>query len=93
MMAVGVARPMAQGQAITTTATPNLKAVIKGACRMKNQMPNTARASSTTAGTNQAETASAKRWIGALSPWASRTILMIWESRVASPVRVARTSR
>ena len=30
------------------------------------------------------------RWIGALDPWASRTIRMIWASIVSRPTRVAR---
>ena len=61
MMAVGVASPMAHGQAITRTAIANRKAVRKSLERTEYQTAKVAAASSITIGTNQAETVSA--WI------------------------------
>ena len=43
-----------------------------------------------TIGTNTAEIRSARRWIGALAPWALRTSAMMRESTVSCPTRVAR---
>ena len=44
-----------------------------------------------TTGTNQAETLSAYRCIGALEAWASSTSRMIWARAVSLPTLVART--
>ena len=50
-------------------------------------------AASSTAGTNHAETWSARRCIGAAEPWASSTRRTIWASVLSAPTAVARTTR
>ncbi len=92
MIAVGVARPRAQGQAMMRTDTNAVSA--KG-----NEAPNWRQATKVitarriTAGTNTAATRSASLCTGALEPCASRTILTIWARAVSAPTRVARTRR
>ncbi len=76
MMAVGVARPMAHGQAITSTATILISArenwltpeSAATAGPKKNQPKKVKTAYTITAGTKTAETRSARRWMGALLP-------------------------
>ena len=91
IIAVGVARPRAQGQAITRTAIAILKANRKPAPVKTYQTRKVMREIHTTTGTNQLDTASANRWIGALSPWASSTMRTICESTVSLPTLVAST--
>ena len=90
MMAVGVARPRAHGQAMMSTATD--------ACTASGTLPLTSNhpvsvpmAMSTTTGTNTPEMRSASRWIGALLVWASSTNRTIWARAVSEPMRVAAT--
>ena len=54
------------------------------------QPTNVAAARTSTAGTNQAETRSARRCMAGLPPWASSTRRMIWASAVSRPTAVAR---
>ena len=63
--AVGVARPRAQGQAITSTATAAVKPPVRVAEQRPRRRRSPPRAPSTT-GTNTAETRSASRCTGAL---------------------------
>ena len=88
MIATGVASPSAQGQLITSTAMPRERAKANS-FPSSSQIPKVARAMPITAGTNMPETLSASFAMGALVAEASLTILMIWESVVSSPTRVA----
>jgi hypothetical protein len=94
MMAVGVASPIAHGQAMMSTATSLRSAPVNtGAGPSRSHNTNVTSASPMTAGTNTLATLSASRWIGAFEPCASSTILMMWASTVSLPVRVARNSK
>mmetsp|Transcript_28548 Transcript_28548/g.51006 ORF Transcript_28548/g.51006 Transcript_28548/m.51006 type:complete len:244 (+) Transcript_28548:1434-2165(+) len=103
--AVGVARPRAQGQAMTTTAMPKRRAKRKwlwpcgshasGTQPMRPALYQTkkvATARLTTIGTNTADTRSANAWMGALLSCADSTSRTIWFSTVSAPTREARTS-
>ena len=57
------------------------------------QATNAAIATTTTAGTNHADTTSASRWIGARVRWASPTIRTICASTVSLPTRSARITK
>ncbi|MCY1299811.1 hypothetical protein D9M70_493520 [compost metagenome] len=92
MIAVGVARPRAQGQAITSTATALSSAVSRPA-PSASQTSRVSRAMTITTGTNTALTLSTSFWIGALAAWASSTRRMIRASTVSPPSAVVRTSR
>ena len=89
--AVGVARPSAQGQLITSTVM---------ACESAFSMPppssihttNVISAMPITTGTNTPAIWSAFRSIGALVLVASSTSLIIWARAVSLPTRVASTS-
>src|SRR5206468_1859260 len=66
MIDIGVARPRAHGQAMMRTATALTTAYAKRGSGPKNPHPSdVTTAMSTTAGTNQDETTSARRWMGA----------------------------
>ncbi|MNS68939.1 hypothetical protein D3C72_1022400 [compost metagenome] len=91
MIAVGVARPSAQGQAITSTATALISAVSIGA-PYSHQPIRVARAISSTVGTNTWLTLSTSFWIGAFAAWASSTRRMIRASTVSAPRAWVRTS-
>ncbi len=69
--AVGVARPSAQGQAITITAEKYNSDAVSPAPTTKNHTANTINAIMITVGTNIAEILSANHWIGALDHCAS----------------------
>ena len=84
MMAAGVASPSAQGQAITSTATAWISAVSSPA-PAHHQPASVSSASSTTTGTNTADTRSTSRWIGAFAACASSTSRMICASTVCVP--------
>ncbi|CFE47818.1 Uncharacterised protein [Mycobacterium tuberculosis] len=90
MMAVGVARPNAHGHAMISTATA---AVIPatGLAAISVHPAKVATATPMTAGTNTAETRSASRCTGALSPCACSTSRTICASAVSAPTAVART--
>ena len=92
MMATGVARPMAQGQEMTSTAMARLRAKAKGRPRTSQTTKITA-AMQRMAGTNTPETRSATLAMGALVAAASLTMWMIWLKVVSSPTRVARHLR
>ncbi len=89
MMAVGVARPSAQGQAMTSTA---VKMVMLNTTLwpLTSQAAPARRAISMTIGTKYPETTSASCAIGAFEPCACSTSLTIWASAVSAPTRVAR---
>ena len=91
MIAVGVARPIAHGQAITTTLMNAVSAsVSRGSGPTIAQARNAAPASPRTIGTKTSLIRSARRWIGALLPWARRTMSTIRARAVSLPTRVAR---
>ena len=90
MMAVGVAKPSAQGQAITSTATAAVNASLT-AWPVANQATKVTAAIPKATGTNTAETRSANRCTGAVEPWASSTKRMICAKVVSPPTRVAST--
>ena len=84
MIAAGVARPSAQGQAITITATDRISATSKPT-PAAHQPSSVASATSSTTGTNTAATWSTRRWIGALAACASSTSRMMCDSTVSVP--------
>ena len=83
--AVGVARPSAQGHAITSTATAGTSAPSK-VPDTNHQAANVMAASPTTTGTNTAETWSTSFCTGGLEPCAAATRRMMPESSVSRPV-------
>ena len=88
--AVGVASPIAQGQAITSTLTAESKAWGSRAVPpTSSQTANVTRLMTTTAGTKMRAMRSTRRWTGALEPCASCTILMICASIVLRPTSSA----
>ena len=90
-IAVGVARPSAQGQAMMSTVTSATVAKITaGGGPKSNHTTNAASATTRTIGTNTPAMRSASPWIGALPAWASSTMRMIWPSAASLPTRVAR---
>ncbi len=92
MMAVGVARPSAQGQAMMSTATAAVNARSAG-WPVRSHTASVPTATAITTGTKIAETRSASRWTGALEPCASETNREIWASAVSLPTCVASTTR
>ncbi len=91
MTAVGTASPMAQGQAMISTATAAAKARTAGAASAAtNQITKVAMAIAITTGTKTALMRSARRWIGAREPWASRMSWTIRASTLSAPSVVAR---
>ena len=88
MMAVGVARPSAQGQLMTSTETACVSAVAKSR-EMMVQTMNVMAAMPITMGTNTPATLSARRSMGAFDPVASSTRRMMPASVVSSPTAVA----
>ena len=94
MIDIGVARPSAQGQAMMRTLTaatsPN---AIRGSGPNHAQAPKATSATAITTGTNQPETWSASRWIGARERCASATILTICDSKVSRPTLSARITK
>ena len=91
-IAVGVARPIAHGQAMISTATAAVNAVPAPA-PAASQTASVATATPMTTGTNTAEIRSASRCTGALPAWACTTSRAIWASCVSAPTRLARTTR
>ena len=93
MIAVGVARPIAQGQAMITTLMNAVSAkVIRGSGPATTQIANVPSATTRTTGTKTPLMRSARRWIGALEPWARWTSSTIWASAVSRPTFVARNT-
>ena len=94
MIAVGVARPMAQGHAMMTTPMNAVSAsVTRGSGPKRNQTANVAAATMSTAGTKSSEIRSARRWMGALEPCARWTRSTILARAVSRPTRVARMTK
>jgi hypothetical protein len=87
MIAVGVARPSEQGQAITSTATAFSMASVASPVAA-HQPRNVAAAITSTTGTNTALTRSARRWIGGLDACAPSTRRTILASVVSAPTAV-----
>ena len=84
--AVGTASPMAQGQAITSTDTAAVTARTKGAeSAARYQTTKVSAARPRTTGTKTPLIRSARRCIGARVPWASRIMVTMRASTVASP--------
>ena len=89
MIAVGVARPSAQGQAITSTATAFTRAFVKSPVKI-HQPAKATSAMAVTTGTKMAEIRSARRCTGAFEPCACSTMRMMPASSVWLPTPVAR---
>ncbi len=88
MIAVGVARPSAHGQAMTSTATALTSA--RAASPATHQVSaNVNAAITTTTGTKMPLTRSARRWMGAFDPCASATRRTMPASSVELPTPVA----
>ena len=86
IIAVGVANPNAQGQAITNTVTEVSKACVKASSPPAIIQPiKVSAAIPITAGTKIAAILSTNCCTGALLPWASCTILIIWAKIVSLP--------
>jgi len=90
MIAVGVARPSAQGQAITSTATALISACSQSPLQA-SQPKKVSTAMPSTTGTKTALTRSTMRWIGALAAWADSTMRMMRASVVSAPIAPVRT--
>ncbi len=90
--AVGVASPIAQGQAMIRTATAAANAADAPA-PASSQPPRVPIAITITIGTKIAETRSASRCTRAFPVCACCTSRAIWASAVSAPTRVARTVR
>jgi hypothetical protein len=90
MTAVGVARPSAQGQEISSTETAKSMDVVKPTPPITYQARKTMAARTITAGTKTDATRSTRRWMGALEPCASCTMRTIWASALSRPTLVAR---
>ncbi len=90
--AVGVASPIAHGQAMISTATAAVKAVAAEA-PASSQPARVASESTSTTGTKIAEMRSASRCTGAFPACARSTSRAIWASAVSAPTFVARTTR
>ena len=90
MMATGVANPRAQGQEMTSTATPAVRAWVTSPPVAMSQTAAVTTAIAMTTGTNPPATLSASLAMGALEEAASSTRRIIWASVVSSPTRVAR---
>src|SRR5439155_16634434 len=94
MIAVGVASPIAQGHAITRTATALVSARRPaGSGPRSHHETNVSAAITRTTGTKTPATRSASRWIGAREPWASATSLTIRARVVSLPTRAARKTK
>ena len=92
MMAVGVASPSAQGQAITRTATNMVSTKDRSLPPTVHHRRAAARAMTMTAGTKYPATVSANLDMGAFLPWASSIMRMIFDSVVSLPTWVTSTS-
>ncbi len=84
MIAVGVARPKAQGQAMTSTETALMMAGSQP-LPASSQPPSVSSAMTSTTGTKTALTRSTMRWIGALAACADSTMRMMRASVVSAP--------
>ncbi len=89
--AVGVARPSASGQAITTAVTASVRAKSAVWWMTKNHTRKVDRPAPTAKSTRYCAARSARRWAGAFEFCAVCTSWTIWASAVSAPTRVART--
>ena len=90
MTAVGVARPSASGQVMTTTVIANRSAVETPAPAGPSQAKKVTAPPARATITSQNAARSASRWAGALLLCASWTSLTIWASAVSAPTALAR---
>ena len=88
-MATGVARPRAQGQEMTSTDTPAVRARVMSPPVAMSQTTAVTRAMAMTTGTKTPATWSASLAMGALEEAASSTRAIIWARVVSSPTRLA----
>ena len=100
MIEVGVASPIAHGQATISTATAFTSAKVStGTSAGSQAAPNNSQARKVSAatpittGTNTIVTLSTRAWIGNLAPCAASTMRMICASTVSAPTRVARKAK
>ena len=94
MIEVGVASPMAQGQAMISTATALISAKVSGDDGASiSHTAKVSAATANTAGTNHMVMRSTMAWIGSLEPCASSTMRMICDSTVSPPTAVARKAK
>ena len=85
MIAVGVASPIAHGQAMTTTLMNAVSASVSlGSGPNVTQIANVTAATTRTNGTKTSAMRSARRWIGALLPWARLTSSTMRASAVSA---------
>ncbi len=92
MIAVGVASPRAQGQAMISTATAAVNAC-SAPCPVSSQPASVSSDSAMTTGTKMPLMRSTRCWTGAFDVWACSTRRAMCASCVSAPTRVARTSR
>ena len=85
MIAVGVARPSASGQVMTTTVMANSSAMVSGWSENSAQAAKVAAPPSRATNTSQNAARSASRWPGALEFCACCTSATIWASAVSAP--------
>ena len=90
MIAVGVARPSASGQVITTTLIANSSESLTSRPISPAQIKNVNVPAMIATSTSQNAARSASRWAGALEFCASCTSLTIWASAVSEPTATAR---
>ena len=91
MIEVGVASPMAQGQAMIRTDTPATSAWVRTGDGPKiSQIRTVSAAAAMTAGTNHMVILSTSVWIGSFAPCACSTMRMICASAVSAPTLSAR---
>src|SRR3546814_10765657 len=91
MIDVGVARPIAHGQAMISTATAFTNAKVNaGSGPKKSQIMKVSTAIPITAGTNLAVSLSTIAWNGSFDPCACSTMRMIWARTGSAPTLVAR---
>jgi hypothetical protein len=94
MIDVGVARPMAHGQAMISTATAWTSAMPNaGSGPSQYQLAKVSNARTMITGTNHSVTRSTCAWMGSLLPCACSTIATIRASMLALPSAVACTRR
>ena len=90
MIAMGVARPSASGQAITNTVMVKVRANSSVWPSHQNHTANVNTPITIAASTSHCEARSARSCAGALEFWAACTNWMIWASAVSAPTLVAR---
>ncbi len=94
MIDIGVAKPSAQGQAMMSTETAAIRPkVSRGSGPNSDQPLKASTATASTSGTNQPETRSASRWIGAWLRCACATMATIRASIVYLPTLSARITK